>query len=212
MGNVEAMKEPLFVGYFTPGPYEREAAGLVYSLDALGLKHDIRLVADAGSWQANTSRKPAVLLDFMRRYPLRRLVYLDVDAYVISRPHLFWELDCDFAAHVWDDSETLSGTLFLLSNTRTRAMVKSWLALSERYPLLLPDGRPAWDQRTMRMAIRTAHGLRFERLPHSYCWMIGLSQTDRPQERPIILHKEGAAAWKLKPFWELINGKWRVKP
>lgn len=203
---------PIFIGYYTPGPYEREAAGLIYSLEALGLEHDIFCLADQGGWQRNTQAKASVVAAKLDEHRGRRVVYLDVDAYVISRPMIFWALSCDFAAHLWDRSELLGGTLYFRANDTARQLVARWQRVCERFPDTLPDGRPAWDQRCLLRAMREmqadGEALEFHDLPHSYCWMIGLSQRERPNERPVILHKEGDAAWKSKPIYRRRGGLW----
>ena len=93
--------DPLLFGYYTIGtPYEREADSMRVSCEALGLQHEFVGVETRGSWQRNTQRKPEIVGRFLERYPGRRLAYIDVDAYVICRPDLFWSLECDFAAHL----------------------------------------------------------------------------------------------------------------
>jgi hypothetical protein len=204
-------KEPIFVGYFTPGAYEQQAIELVVSLTALGLEYDVVRVDDQGNWQRNTQLKPEVVLQFLQKYDGRRVVYIDVDAYVLHRPDMFWSLDVDFAAHLWDANELLSGTLFFRAGKATRDLVRVWTDLCRQYPETLPDGRPAWDQRCLSMAMRklTHEGrLTFRDLPHSYCWMVGLSQAQRPGTIPIICHKPGDVAWKRKPTWRKENGVW----
>lgn len=207
---METVNDPLFIGYYTAGtPYESEAASLRASLDGLGLPHDIVGIRDRGTWNRNTHAKAEVIAGFIARYPGRRLAYIDVDAYVISRPDLFWTIDSDFAAHLWDSNELLSGTMFFRANQRTAELVSRWRVVCEKYLDTLPDGRPAWDQRCLLVALHEMRGrIAFMDLPHSYCWMIGLSQRERPRERPVILHKEGLATWKRKPTWKIEDGKW----
>jgi hypothetical protein len=202
---------PVFVAFYTSGPYEREADGLRYSLDALGLEHDIRKVLSKGSWQRNTQMKAEVMAWFLHDYAGRRVVYTDVDAYVIHRPELFWTTKADFGAHVWCPGEMLSGTLYFRSSIRTLALVQKWVEVCREHPDYLPDGRPAWDQRCLLHAYEQNHAalnLSFLDLPHSYCWMIGLSQQQRSNTSPIILHKEDGGAWKGKPVWRRETKNW----
>lgn len=207
------MTDPLFIGYYTRASrYEHEADSIRVSLDALGLAHDFTGIETLGSWQKNTQAKPGVIREFIAKYPGRRLIYVDVDAYVIERPGLFWALDCDFSAVMYDANELLSGTLYILANERSAAVVNRWMDICRQFPDNLPDGRAAWDQRCLLMAINEHRkiGLKFKELPHSYCWMIGVSQKHFPDTRPIILHKDGGSAWKEKPTWECRDGKWLV--
>lgn len=185
------MKEPIYVGYYTPGAYEGEWAGLRESLEALGLEHDYRRV-EAGSWQEVTQRKARVMQEALERHAGRPVVYLDVDAVVLRRPVLLDGLRCDVAASVWPGGELLSGTVWWGPGPKAREVVEEWIRLNEAYPERLPDGREAWDQRTLRLALRRVEGVEFEELPPAYCYMIGLSQRRFPELDPVILHLRGS--------------------
>lgn len=190
---------PTVVGYYTVNtPYVQEAETLKLSLDALGYTHDIRGVPNLGSWQKNTQYKARFLSDRLAAYPLGTpLLYLDVDSIVVRPLEVLRGLRCDLAAvHFHDTTELLSGTLYLGNTQACRDMVKHWIALNEKYPTQLPDGRDAWDQRTLQMAIDGTPGFRFVELPQEYTWITELTQRRMPNLCPVIIHTRGAFRFK----------------
>jgi len=66
----------------------------------------------------------------------------------------------------------------------------------------LPNGKDAWDQRTLKMAIKRISGLKFVELPQEYTWIVELTSRHCPGLNPIILHTRGA-----KRFKNIINGE-----
>src|SRR5687768_4455304 len=101
---------PTFVSFYTPA-YAAEAAGLVETLAAFDLPHDVRAAPDLGSWTANCNHKPAFLEEMRSEHPGRALVWVDSDARIRQTPDLFDTLDCDFACHWRNGVELLSGTM-----------------------------------------------------------------------------------------------------
>lgn len=180
-----------FFGYYTPGPYERDARVLIESLDALGLRHNIRAVPSRGSWQANTQLKAEIVADEIATATADRLCYVDVDSIIIHRPTLLDTIDADIAAVMFRGSILLSGVVMFHDNGRTLACVERWIELNRLHPERLPDGREAWDQRTLQMAIAET-GVKFAALPPEYNYIPGLSQREYPGLNPIILATRGA--------------------
>lgn len=182
-----------FFGYYTPGPYEREAAVLIESLDALGLPHQIRAVPSRGSWQANTQMKAEIVRDVLGHGdPGWRWCYIDVDSIVLARPAVLDTVEADIAAVMFNGRILLSGVVLFNDNARTLACVNRWAELCRQYPTTLPDGRESWDQRVLQMAIRETPGLKFAELPPAYNYMVGLSQKAYPGISPVILATRGA--------------------
>ena len=185
-----------FFGYYTPGPYERDARVLIESLDALGLRHNIRAVPSRGSWQANTQLKAEIVHDTLASGdPGRRWCYIDVDSIIIHHPTLLDSIDADIAAVMFRGSILLSGVVMFQDNARTLACVNRWIELNRLYPERLPDGREAWDQRTLQMAIAET-GVKFAALPPEYNYMPGLSQREYPGINPVILATRGALKYQ----------------
>lgn len=185
--------KPLVVAYYTKNtPYEDEAKSLRLSLDALKLEHYILGIDNLGSWQKNTQYKPRFLKHCLERYPNRPLLYIDVDAIVIKYPTEIQTLQCDLAATRYPNrGDVQSGTLFLGATGHCRYIIDQWIAMNERYPEKLPDGREAWDQRTLTMIINNVM-MDYRALPLEYCWICGYTARQYPHMSPVIVHTRGA--------------------
>lgn len=192
--------KPLVVGYYTVGtPYELEARKLKVSLEALEYDYHIMPVENLGSWQKNTQYKAQVIEQMLVKYN-RPILYLDVDAVMVQPPVLLDAIDCDIAAVFFaNTTELLSGTVYFAPSALPT--VKKWQEINAKYPETLPDGRLAWDQRTLRLAIIET-GCRFVELPQEYTWIVELTQKRFPGLAPVILHTRGALR-----FQDMINGE-----
>ena len=187
----------MFIAYYTKGtPYEREAAVLKESLQALNLPFHFYAIKDLGSWQANTQVKAEIVLKAIQSEPSwNHICYIDVDAVVIHQPvHLLRlrHLPVDVSAYVDYGGSWKSGTIYFACNKRTEEFVEKWIELNDKYPETLPDGRAAWDQRTLQMAYEECPFIKFNPLPPEYTYVIGYSQEAHPEVNPIILHTRGA--------------------
>jgi hypothetical protein len=130
-------------------------------------------------------------------------LYLDVDAVMVQPPVLLDNLQADIAAvHFAKKAELLSGTLFLGNTPLCHRVVEKWININEQYPDKLPNGKDAWDQRTLEMAIKRTEGVCFIELPQEYTWITELTQRHAPGLSPVIMHTRGA-----KRFKNAINGK-----
>ena len=204
---------PLIIGYFTVGtPYQDEAEVLRLSLETVGYSYEICGVPNLGSWQKNTQFKADFVRMMLEKYPGRPMVYLDVDAIMVQSPVLFENIDGDIAAVHFIKSivsgvvhlseELLSGTVYFANTPACRKVVDAWLQINARHPKTLPNGREAWDQRTLEMAIKQTPSCRFVELPQEYTWITELTQRRAPGLAPVIMHTRGA-----KRFKNRINGK-----
>lgn len=195
---------PLVVAYFTVGtPYEAEAETLKLSLESLGYSYLVCAVPNQGSWQRNTQLKAVFIGQMLEEVPDEPLLYLDVDAVMVQPPVLLDDLEADLGAvHFCGGKELLSGTLYLGGTPKCREMVQNWRAINEQYPETLPNGKPAWDQRTLAMAVKGTKGIRFTELPQEYTWITELTQRRMPGLAPVILHTRGAKRFKRK-----VNGQ-----
>jgi hypothetical protein len=201
--------KPLFIGYCTPGPYEALADTLRANLDSFGIAHEIRKVPGRGNWQANTSMKGEVVRKFIADYPDRPMVYLDVDASVLSEPTLLNALadtDCDISAAVFGSCELLSGTVYFGPSQRTVDLVDLWIALCKQYPEMIPPGLMgqypngdfAWDQRLLALALSRMPGIKFVQLPPAYTYIHDLSKMQYPDVTPIIMHHAASRQYRDK--------------
>ena len=206
-GNPE---RPLVIAYFTEDtPYEDEAEVLKLSLESVGYSYMICGVPNLGSWQKNTQHKAHFIQEMLRKHPGKPLLYLDVDAVMVQPPDILDNLEADVAAVHFacraggtPGGELLSGTLWLANTPKCHEVVEKWLELNETYPEVLPNGKEAWDQRTLAMALKCTPGVRFVELPQSYTFIIELTQRRCPAVSPVIMHTRGAKRFKNK-----INGK-----
>jgi len=191
--------KPIVVGYYTKGtPYELEYRKLVVSLEALEYEYDYKAIDSLGSWQKNTQVKAKIIEEMIIKHK-RPILYLDVDAVMIQKPVLLDTVTTPIAAvHFADSGELLSGTIYL--TTKALPTVKRWQAINALYPEVLPNGQLAWDQRTLKQAIRETE-CPFTELPQEYTWIIELTQRRFPGLAPVILHTRGALR-----FQDLVNG------
>lgn len=201
--------QPLVIAYYTMGtPYEGEAEVLKVSLESVGYSYEVSGVANLGSWQRNTQYKSLFIQNKLLQHSGQALLYLDVDAIVVHPPVLLNHLQGDIAAVHFAykpgkiGSELLSGTIWLGNTPLCQQVVQKWIHLNEMYPEKLPNGKEAWDQRTLKMAIQCIQGINFIELPQEYTWITELTQRHWPGLSPVIMHTRGA-----KRFKRLINGK-----
>jgi len=197
-------EHPLVVAFFTEDtPYQGEAEVLKLSLESLGYSYLVCGIANRGTWQKNTQAKAPFIQLMLEEHPGQPLLYLDVDSVMVQPPLLLDDLDADIAAvHFAGRTELLSGTVWFGNTVQCRRVVEKWIRLNLQYPEKLPNGKPAWDQRTLEMAINRIGGMRFVELPQEYTWITELTQRHAPGLAPVILHTRGA-----KRFKNAVNGK-----
>lgn len=208
MSKPPAEQDPLFFGYYTRNtPYEGEYRSLQLYLRQFGLQYEYVGVDSRGSWQANTQMKAEIVTQMLLKHKGRRLVYVDVDSIILSKPDLFWNLqpEVTVAAVMYRGQELLSGVVYFRANDDALRLVECWKDLNRQHPDLLPDGRPAWDQRTLNMAIHHT-GVRFEELPIQYNFISDLAAKWYPGVTPVILATRGAAKFKA-----IVNQQGRPK-
>ena len=70
--------------------------------------------------------------------------------------------------------------------------MEKWIEFNAKYPDRLPDKRPAWDQRTLQMAINATPGLTFYELPQTYTYIVEMTPKKCPGLVPVLLHTRGA--------------------
>jgi hypothetical protein len=196
---------PLVIAYYTVDtPYEHEAEVLKLSLESIGYSYRVYGVPNLGSWQKNTQYKAEFIKEMLLRFSNQPLIYLDVDAVMVQAPKILDNLKADIAAvHFANSGELLSGTLFFGNTTNCKKVVDEWILLNKKYPETLPNGTEAWDQRTLKMAIKNIPGINFVELPQEYTWIVELTQRRCPESTsPVIMHTRGAKRFKNK-----INGE-----
>lgn len=185
---------PIIVSYFTDAYYMREAFELARSCQLFDLSYVIEEVPDQKSWSGNTGHKPQFLLEKHKAFPNRPLVWLDADARVRTRPHLFRDMIGAVAYHIVQ-KHPLSGTVYLGVNPNREEFLKVW-----RHQVAINPTKN--DQVCMGIAldvISLSKDYPFEHLPASYCWIYdydGIQPTDRLtlDNTPVIEHMQ-ASRW-----------------
>ena len=191
---------PLVIAYYTIGtPYEDEAEVLKLSLESMNYNYIVCGVSNLGTWQKNTQYKAHFIKYMLKINNGSPLLYLDVDAVMIQEPILLDDINADVAAvHFAKQKELLSGTLYLGNTSKCNQIINRWISFNEQYPETLPNGKQAWDQRTLEMAIKKIKGVKFVELPQNYTYIVEFTQRHCPGLSPVIMHTRGAKRFKNK--------------
>lgn len=193
-----------FLSYYTiDTPYQQEWEHLETFLEKFGLSYDVRPMPSRGSWQANTQMKANVIKEYLKEAK-EPFTYLDVDAEILSRPSLLFDLDCDIAAARFGGHTLLSGTVYFAPTPKTAQVVERWIELCKQYPDFMPGGLLsyiksrdfAWDQRLLDVAIQQTDGVRFVELPISYTYIWDLCAQQHPGVEPVILHTAASRKYR----------------
>lgn len=177
----------MIVSYYTPA-YEEEAKGLIASLDARGLKHEVVPRESQGSWAKNCGMKPAFLRERLKHRS--SVWWLDADARVVADAPLFREMEVGSQVdvglhHRQPGNELLSGTIFLRQSFNTSKLLDAWEAKCKEHP-------GEWDQRCLAVVLWTIPELVFCELPASYCCIPEFM----PGVQPVVTH--GQASRRLR--------------
>ena len=195
LNNVEPVSMPTVVAYYT-SKYSKEAEKLKNSLRFWGLRREIHLIGDQGSWQRNTQYKPVFLLKMLDACKPHPIVYVDADATIESYPDWFENLDgcTDFSAHLrkkkLGNVELLSGTIYLANNQKTRNFLKHWMKVNEQHPDL-------WDQKNLHTALLEhpkEEKLKFTEMPSEYCTIF--DAMPEAGDSPVITHWQASRRLK----------------
>jgi len=149
------------VAYFTVGtPYEEHARKLIQSLSVFILPYDIKPIKDMGDWYANMQYKPTFILEMLKKYPKRSIVYVDVDAVFFRYPEYFNYLDTqstdEIAVHILDHTkfarknqspELLSGTIYFRNTEKSSIIVREWVEECKK-------DKKLWDQKALARVLR----------------------------------------------------------
>lgn len=173
--------KPVFTSFYTDA-YRDHAEGLIASLEAFGLEHDVRHLPSGGNWLTNVNHKAVFLLSMMARHPDRPIVWLDADARVRQAPKLFDTLSCDFACHYRHGVELLSGTMYFAPTAAAVQLLQAWHFKCAKHP-------ERWDQVSLQDTIADmGDALRVERLPATYTCVFD----DPKMGPPVIEHLQAS--------------------
>jgi len=187
------MSDLLVVGYYTDDlVYAQYYKRWRDSLQELGYESEAFVIADRGSWQANTQAKAEILYEFALNNMGRRCLYLDVDAVVLGSLDYFETLEADVGCHIRRArQELLSGTIYFQANERVIELFKVWEDENLTHGTL-------WEQRNLHAAIRKSKDIKFENIPPEYCFIFDLMQKEFPNVTPIIKHMQASREAKQR--------------
>ena len=173
-------KDWVLVSYYTlDTSYEEEIKKLKKSIDGMEIDYCLFGKTVRGSWRANLDHKSAVILEALKMFPKKCIVFVDSDAIVNQYPKKFDELSLDQKAnhiaaafHLYKNSlssgSLLSGTLWFNNSKNTHDLVRRWHEIGLKNPKIR-------HQHCLRLAIDEYHHsgklLFVHRLPDSYTYI-----------------------------------------
>jgi hypothetical protein len=196
-------------GWHTPD-YDPWLGPLRESLDRVGAPHDfVRVEKLAGGWERNTLRKPAMIIQAMRRHPSTTVIFLDVDALVHGPLDELADISTDIGLHMRMGLDRLgkprlgmrTGTMVVSPTDSTKIFLHRWAEISNE------ARRGMVDQNTLVMALARTPELSITNLSVAFC----ATAADGIQN-PIIAHDRASAAATWSSRWarqvRRISGMW----
>ena len=118
---------------FYTDSYRSHALNLKQSLDEFNLNYYFKEVEDAGYWEANTRIKPHFILECLKKFPNKNVLYLDADAIVKKPLDYFNRITADVAFYKTKgipgmSHDYLASTMFFSNTDNTIALVEQWIA------------------------------------------------------------------------------------
>ncbi|HPT36430.1 MAG TPA: hypothetical protein PK309_07870 [Bacillota bacterium] len=185
-------EDGVVVCYYTKGPYEAEAARLIWSLQQLlDVRYYVQEAPTPKNWLEGVHMRARFLQHCRKMFPDQVLLSVDADAYVHSDP---WagvpDCDCDIAVHTFKragrQDEMLPGTLVLWPTDGTDNLLAIWAKQNKKTPDLP-------DRKTFALAVRAMRkNLKIAELPPEMAWIFDLSRNAYGQRTPIIEHLQAS--------------------
>lgn len=182
----------IFGFYTSDFVYKKHAEILKLSAKKFGI--DILLYEyEHNDWQSIIQFKPS-FISKMRKELSGPILYVDVDAIILKDiREYFINIEDDIAVHYLNDSELLSGTLFINDTAGAYSLIEEW----ESTMLKCPD---IWDQIVLDKIIleRVSNKkLKVKRIPEEYTYIFDCGNEN---VEPIIEHFQASrdAAWVKK--------------
>jgi len=178
----------LIVSYYT-ALYQFEAENLEKSLTKFlpDISFSIEERPDSGNWEINTHYKAV----FIKEKLTQPIIWLDADAELKQYPKLFDELDCDFAAHWFKDTELISATMYWNDTPKAHELLDNWIYLNNLYPNW-------WDQFNLQNALNNIDNIRVYRLPPEYNCIDNLSAEYYGTITPVIEQHQASRKYKKR--------------
>ena len=117
---------------FYTDSYRSHALNLKQSLDEFNLNYYFKEVEDAGYWEANTRIKPHFILECLKKFPNKNILYLDADALVKKPLGYFNNITADVAFYETKglpgmSHDYLASTMFFSNTANTMVLVEQWI-------------------------------------------------------------------------------------
>ena len=120
----------IVIGYYTKNTlYSNEVIKLKVSLDNLKINYHIIAIKDFNDWNLNTYYKATFIKLMLEKYPNNKLLYVDSDAVLHSKPNIIYKLNFDIGIS-FIDNYLRSGTLFIKNTNYTLSVVNEWINLN----------------------------------------------------------------------------------
>lgn len=148
--------------------YLSHALNLKQSLDEFNLSYYFKKVEDAGYWEANTRIKPHFILECLKKFPNKNILYLDADAIVKKPLDYFNHITADVAFYKTKgmpgmSHDYLASTMFFSNTVNTIALVEQWIIEQ------IDGKRTQVDQDSLDVAMdKLSDGLNVEALNPGY--------------------------------------------
>jgi len=190
--DIKTIKRPIITSYYTEGTeYESQVKQLKITLRRFNLENDVVGIPDQGSWHKNTYYKSKFILQMMKKYPKRAIIFVDADAKIRRNPVLFNNFDCDFACHFYHEKELLSGTLYFGNTKGARYLINKWIEEDKLYP------KTHMPQKNLRTVFeKHKNEINWKALPVEYCMIF--DSNIRRRINPVIEHFQLSRKYKVR--------------
>lgn len=187
--------KPIFCTFYTADPiYRQEYEGWKASADKFGLETYAEEHPVFPSWSAATQWKPQFLLECIKRFPDRPVVWTDSDARFRKYPAVLDEIDpgvnLGFHFYTHQPPRPLhgqTGTIYLYGFA-AKMFVRDWV---QRVPSLHTN--MLGDSLAFLSAFAAAPAaLRWTNLPPEYCWVFDRYPPLYPGREPVIEHLQAS--------------------
>ena len=185
--NLDNNNYGVFISFYTINtPYEKYLEPFKNSLEKFKLPYLIEGIESHGSWSKNTSYKSKYISDKLSEFKGRSIIWLDIDCTVNEEPILFNKNNekklGSIGAHLLNNKELLSGTVYFKNDDISRNICSDWVKLVKE----LPD---KWDQKCLQRVIEKNYKNNFTYLPPEYTKIFDEeSYPCQKNVKPVILH------------------------
>lgn len=183
----------LVCAFHTPD-YAETAAGLRQTLDQHDIDYHIEPTPAVPNWEAGTRRKPQFVLDCLKRFADRDILYLDADARVRKPLDELEKVSGDVALYFRSGIkggrprlQPFAGTIFVRNNGEGLRFAEAWVEETARARSEDVDG-----DCLIRVIGRLA-GLTITQLPQTYAWIFDRKDLAAP---PVIEHLQASRGRK----------------